>query len=121
MHDLIALVADVFLARVVDGAVSVKALARNRVEAALVGVERGLAVNVAEQDFLHRVAGRMLNVERTNRAAALNQSNNGALDRTGLALQVRTALALRRRRLIVFLADVGFVGFNGFAFTTERA
>src|SRR6185437_15364137 len=118
---LITFVADVFTSRVIDGAVLVELFAKLGVEAAIVGVERALAVCISEQDFAHAVLGGALDVEAADVAAALDEGHNGTLDVAGFALQVGASLTLGRRALIILATDVGLVGFHGLAFAADRA
>ena len=100
----------------------IEVLAGLFVELSLIGIERGLAVNVAEQNVFDGLDVGSFNMERTNFAAALDQRHDGALVKAGLWLGSARAFRSFARwwRLIVLGTPIGFVGFNGLSFATHR-
>jgi hypothetical protein len=76
MHDAVDLIADVFAGRVLDGAMVGKLFAGLGVEVGPVGMERGLAVDVANQYLANVGLGCVLDVEGADFAAALDQRND---------------------------------------------
>ncbi len=61
-------------------------------------------------------------MEGTNLPAAFDKRDNGTLlDAAFAVLEVGTAFTLWRDIRTVTLADIGFVGFYGFAFATKGA
>ena len=99
VNNHIALAAGVFLGSVLDGSVLGIFAAGRDIEAAFVGIEDRLAVGVADQNIADAINGRVVDVERTNLAAALHKADDDSFcappdlpDLVGVGMRPRASL-----------------------------
>jgi hypothetical protein len=98
----------ILAAMMVDRSVLRELFAQFRISIGLTGHDVAFALNILANERQNLVFGRVLDMERTSRAAALNQSKNGVLMPRSLA-----------DFEAVFLADEGFINFNGRTFAAH--
>ena len=101
--------AGVFVGAVVHSAVHGERRADLRIQRAFVRHEGAGLVRVGVDDWAQGLGGDRGDMERAGVAVALNEREHGLL-RRGLA----------KRAVLGFAADIGFVGFDDFAFAAHR-
>ena len=114
--------ADILVGRVLDRLVAAHLRADLDVEAALVGHQSGFTSDILADDASDRLLVSALDMHEVDLPAALDQAKDGTLaGRTSLAtFGEGTALALRRRRWVGLLAEVGLICLDGPAAAAER-
>src|SRR3546814_15387833 len=92
------------------------------VELAFVGVQRGVARDVADQNLADTLRSRMMHMESADLAAAPDKGDDGALLRAAaLAALGIAAIATARLNRRLALSEVGFAGFHYFTFAADQA
>jgi len=107
--DHTALAANVFLGGMIDGSVRGEIPAKTSIDVGFVGDEPAIPVGVLGDDRVQHLCGHVRDMEAPHRAAALDQGHDRLL---GLGRFESPVLGSG--------ADIGFVGFDGLAFATDR-
>lgn len=97
-----------------------KRLGDRRIQAALIGVQPALGVDVRQQHGLEVVGGDVLDVERAGLTATLDQGEDRTLLLGQVALEQRAALAAFAQDRRLSLAQIRLIGLHDLAFAAHR-
>src|SRR5579863_9558509 len=109
-----------FLGTMINAFVAGEALADTAVLVRLVGHQGASLIGMGENDRMQVAGLDTINVERPSAPAALNQRQHGPPITIASLLQPATLIVELPSGALLFVADEGFVDFQGFALAAHR-